>query len=253
MEDNKKDSMKDKLKDSVKDTLKDTLNDSVKNNGFGVLSLMSIKIKLILISVAIIVLYISLSLMFPRLNIFKSRPLELQNSAIIIEGSKKLAQLQGAKFYSELVLDSVKVIKEEKMDMTNTVSNFFTSKKSKETYTDSSMYRITIIGNGTVYAGVDLNSFKEDDISINDSICKINIPNSRIISSVINPSDFNIFIDEGNWSPNEIQQLKAKLVEKVKNEALKNNILAKSNKKVEEMMTTFLKSLGFKKVIITFV
>lgn len=214
--------------------------------------LSNLYLKIVSIVVSAILIYFLIILIFPKLNIFKRNPLELKNTAIIIEGSKKLAQLHGAKYYSELVLDTTKMIKEKKQDLTNTFTNYFSAKKENETYVDSSFFRLTIIGKGTVFAGTDLIEFNEKNISFNDTICYIEIPKSKIISAVINPSDFDIFTDEGKWSPQEVQIQKSVLVEKIKKEAIQSKILEKSDKNIEKMMITFLKSLGFKDVKVKF-
>lgn len=184
--------------------------------------------------VIVILVYVGASLMFPSINIFKIRPFELKKTAVIIEGSKKLAQLHGAKYYSELVLDTFKVFNHDNL-----------------LYSDESKYRLTIIGNGTVYAGVNLINLNEKDITIADTVCTINLPPSEILSAVINPSDFYIFIDEGEWEPQEVQDIKTLLVDRVTKQAIADKILEKSDTKVEEMLTVFIKSLGYKKVEFT--
>ena len=184
-------------------------------------------------------------------NFFSRNKLKLTDTAVIIEESKKIAKLFSMSYYSEIVIDTNKIIYESS---SNYISNFFTDEEEKEEYNydDSTLYRLTIIANGTSYAGNDLSKINKSDIKITDSSCTIKIKSAEIISTVVNPSDFTIFIDEGEWSPEEVQQIKTIAVEKVKQLSIKSKILEKANIRTEKLLTEFLKSVGFQVVIINF-
>ena len=107
---------------------------------------------------------------------------------------------------------------------------------------------MNIIGHGNCYAGSDLSTLTKEDITINDTSCTIRIEEAKIINTVINPADFIIFIDEGDWTPEEVQGLKKLAVEKVKASAIKNGILEKANRRTEKLISDFIKSIGFKEV-----
>ena len=87
--------------------------------------------------------------------------------------------------------------------------------------------------------------------SVKDSIT-LTIPNAQILNTVVNPSDFTIFYDDGSWSKEEVISLKQKAREKIKSFALNNKIIQKANDKTIKLLTSFLQSVGYKSVQIEF-
>ena len=246
-------------KNEAKKVLKDTIKDQAKSVGSGLSGVamnnpIMLKIKLIVAAVVILGSYIGLCFAFPQLNPFYRKPFKLKETAVIIEESKKIAKLFSANYYAEIVIDTTKVVFDKKTDYTNTLSNLFSSDENqKETeYIDSSFHEITIIGNGTTFAANDLSQMTKNDVMVKDSMCTISIKSAEVVNTVINPSDFTIFIDEGDWSPEEVQELKLMAVKKVENYALQNNILEKANERTKKLLTEFLKSVGFLVVNVEF-
>lgn len=251
----------DELKTEVKNTLVDGVKSEIKNNlGSSIAGTVinndpiMLKIKLIILGVLILGSYVGLCYFYPEMNPFHRNPLKLKNTAVVIKESKKIAKLFSSTYYAEVVMDTTKLTIEVKTDYTNSFTNLFSDDDEQEQteYNDSSYHQLTIIGNGTTFAGNDLATISEKDIIINDSLCTISIDSAKIISTVINPSDFTIFIDEGEWSPEEVQEIKTLAVEKVKQLSLKSNILKKANNRTKKLLSEFLKSIGFQVVIINF-
>ena len=181
--------------------------------------------------------------------------LELKETAVIIEESKKIAKLFSTSYYTEIVIDTNKVIYDTSSNYTNMITNLFHDDEHQEKsfYIDSNLFELTIIAHGTAYAGNDLSQISSKNIIITDSSCTINISTSKILSTVINPSDFTIFIDEGEWSPDEVQEIKAIAVKKVESYGIRNGILEKANARTKKMLTEFLKSLGFETINVNFI
>ena len=117
---------------------------------------------------------------------------------------------------------------------------------------DSNLYELTIIANGTAYAGNDLSKITKQDIIASDTSFTINIKSAEILSTVVNPSDFTIFVDEGKWSAKEVQVVKSMALKKIENYALENGVLEKANTRTKEMLTEFLKSIGHKNITVNF-
>jgi len=205
-------------------------------------------IKIATYTVIVVVGYIILASFFPDLNVFKRKEFNLKNTAVIIEESKNIAELFSATYYAEVVVDTTKVLIEEKVDVMSSLINL-----EEVDYNDSSIHEFVLIGHGHSYAGNNLQSLKKEDITIQDSLCIIKLPTATVFNTVINPSDFDIFIDEGNWSPEEVQTLKQLAVEKIKAQAINDGLLEKANKRTLKLMTDFIKSIGFKKVKVEFI
>lgn len=181
---------------------------------------------------------------FPNLNFLKKKPITIKNTALIIEESKKIAQLFSAKYYSEIVLDSTKYVLIEKTNLKESILSL-----KNISYQDSIKTEIVIIAKGNCFAGNNL-----DNIKINNKIdtCSLTLPNAVILNTVVNPSDFRLFYDGGNWTKNEVQLIKEKASLEIKNFAIKNGILDKANERTKKLLTNLLKSVGFKKVVVNF-
>jgi len=181
---------------------------------------------------------------FPNLNFLKTKPITLKNTALIIEESKKIAELFSAKYYSEIVIDSTKYVLTNKTNLKESILSL-----KNISYQDSIKTEIVIIAKGNCFAGNNL-----DNIKIDKKIdtCSLTLPNAIILNTVVNPSDFDLFYDGGNWSKDEVQLIKEKASLEIKNFAIKNGILDKANQRTEKLLTDLLKSVGFKKVIIKF-
>ena len=121
---------------------------------------------------------------------------------------------------------------------------------SRTQYQDSTAAKIVLIASGNCYAGTDLDKMKIKS-SVKDSIT-LTIPNAQILNTVVNPSDFTIFYDDGSWSKEEVISLKQKAREKIKSFALNNKIIQKANDKTIKLLTSFLQSVGYKSVQIEF-
>jgi len=224
-------------------------------------------IKIIVLLVLIVAAYVAVCIKYPNLNFLAKKQIQLKNTAVVVQETKKIAQLFSCKFYSEIAIDSTKYLYTDKVDYKNSLLSFInTSKKvydkkadlkesmssySKTQYKDSIEAKIVLIASGNCYAGSDLDKMKIVS-SVKDSI-NLTIPNAQILNTVVNPSDFTIFYDDGNWSKEEVVALKQRARKRIKSFALKNKIIDKANKRTLKLLTNFLESVGFKSVKIEFI
>jgi hypothetical protein len=63
----------------------------------------------------------------------------------------------------------------------------------------------------------------------------------------MNPSDFETFAEEGNWSAGEITEIKIRMRDKIRERALQNQILVKAGQRSIMIIDNFLRNIGFKK------
>lgn len=223
-------------------------------------------IKIAVFLVLIIAVYIGICFKFPNLNFLAKKPMQIKETALIVQETKKIAQLFACQFYSEIAIDSTKYLYTDKIDHKKSLISFANlSKKvfdkkadlkesiksySRTQYKDSTAAKIVLIASGNCYAGTNLDKMKIIS-SIKDSI-KLTIPNAQILNTVVNPSDFTIFYDDGNWSKEEVVSLKQRAREKINSFALNNKIIQKANDKTTKLLTSFLQSVGYKSVQIEF-
>lgn len=213
--------------------------------------------KVVIILVVIIGGYVALAFMYPDLNFLAPKPLKLKDTAVIIEESKSIAQLFSATYYAEVVIDTFKREVDEYVDAKNTGLAIFTfglSEYTENTFADTVLHEFTLIGKGKCYAGNDLSNLSPSDIIISgDTSCTIKVPKATIFNTVINPSEFEIFIDENGFTPEEVQGIKQVAVDKIKRYAIESGIIEKADKRTEKLLIDFLKSLGFATVKVEFV
>jgi len=190
-------------------------------------------IKPVLFIALIALIYVGLSLssfLPPDFDLFKPQEIELEKTVLQVEDVKAVAKLFSQQYVNEIIIREKKVKK-----------GLFYDTEDK----------LVIIASGVCYAGTDLTSMKQEDIKIIDSVsCEVTIPKAVILESTINPSGFKTFICEGYWDKNfkAVQKVKTKAVKQLENLAKRKNILKKADEKSISVMTTFMKSVGFKNV-----
>ncbi len=203
-------------------------------------------IKYVSFILILIGLYIGLCYKFPNLSFLKNKPINIQDTKLVVEESKKIAQLFSAKYYAEIVIDSVRFIKKDRIDIQNSILSL-----SSKHYKDSIKEEIVIIASGNCYAGNDLSKTEilKDD---KKNTCHLIIPNAEVFNTVINPSDFNIFYEKGEWSKEDIQKVKSHGIDKIKKFALENGIIEKANNRTFKLLKDFLNTLGYENIKIEF-
>jgi hypothetical protein len=149
------------------------------------------------------------------------KELKIEETVIMVNNVKDISQLFVTSYYTEFTKDTIKNGK-----------------------------RLVLIAKGTVYAGVDLLAFDTSKVYIKkDSLglkyCRIKMPTPKIIDAVINPSGFEIFIDEGGFSHTDMQNLKHEAVMSLKQEAMKNGLIEIAKKRISNIFSEYLVNIGF--------
>lgn len=202
--------------------------------------------QIVLILVLLIATYIGLAYKFPNLNFLSKKEISIKDTRLVVEESKKIAQLFSSKYYSEIAIDSSKFITTEKIDLKKSILSL-----TNTSYKDSLETKIVLIATGNCYASNNLNKIKIIKTPEKES-CHLIVPKAEITNTVVNPSDFIIFFDGGNWSEKEVQQIKHRAVTKIKTLALKNGIIEKANGRTSKLLTDFLKTAEYKNIEIEF-
>jgi hypothetical protein len=175
-------------------------------------------------------------------NIFSSKPVLIEDTPVLIKEINSLAQLMTITYSDEIVMDTVK----SGIGIPSLIPVMGGSMLSP------ALDKLVIIGRGKVIVGNDLKKIREIDISQTGDSINIQIPSSTIMETILNPSDFEIFIEKGNWSDAAVTDLKLKIRNEMNSRAIKTNILSQSDQRCKNIMETFLKNSGFKKVEIRF-
>ena len=162
-------------------------------------------------------------------NIFLPQPVVIDESPILIKEIKSLGQLITATMYDEVVADS-------------TVVNHFPHLP----ITDD---RLVIIARGKVEAGVNLKLMADSNTRVIKDTVWMQLPPTQIIDVIINPENFEIFEEKGNWKPEAVSFIKLKAKTLIIDHALHKNIIAIATNKAKAVLENFLHAAGFKIVL----
>ena len=175
-------------------------------------------------------------------DIFSSKPVLIEETPVLIKEINTLAQLMTITYSDEVVMDTVKF----GIGLPSLIPIIGGSMLSP------ALDKLVIIGRGKVIAGTDLKKMRNQDIIQTGDSINIQIPSSTILETVLNPSDFETFIEKGTGSEAAVTALKVKIRNEMNDRALKQNILHQADVRSKNIMGTFLKNTGFEKVEIHF-
>jgi len=176
-------------------------------------------------------------------DIFKSQPVEIDNTVILVKEINNLAQLITISAYNEIAIDSVK----KGWSLFNnplipSLLNLPNLKKAD--------HKLVLIGKGKILAGVNLSKLTATDVHIEKDSVSLILPKAEIFQVILNPSGFEVFEETGTWTDEEVKAVKIKLRDELVANALQENILPKSGTRAVAIMENFLRAAGFKKVTV---
>ena len=155
--------------------------------------------------------------------------LKIDNTANVVEKIKEISEFTTACYYEEAVLKDSKVEKNE-----GGFLGLVDTETSKE---------IVIIAKGKVRAGFDLSKVTEDKINIKNDTIGITLPEPEIFDVIINPSDYEMYIEEGKWSHEEVTALqtnyRSQLLAKAQERGILNKAKEAAKKRLESLFMTF--------------
>lgn len=176
-----------------------------------------------------------------KMGWFKDNELKIDKTANVVEEIKKIGEFTSACYYEELVVKQSK-----KSDFNE--SGF--GKLAKAITDEDVMDEIVIIANGKVRAGFDLTKLKDGDIQVQGDTLSLTLPETEIFDVIINPSGYEIYVEDGKWSHEEVTTL----VTNARKELEQNAVAYQLEKKAEEIGITKLKTLfstfGFNTIFI---
>ena len=97
-------------------------------------------------------------------------------------------------------------------------------------------------------AGFDLSKLTEGDLVAHSDTLAINLPAPELFDVIINPSDYEVFVEKGKWSHEEIQAFQVQAKEQLRTHALQEDIIGKAKTEGKERLTNLFKTFGYKVV-----
>ncbi len=153
----------------------------------------------------------------------KEEDIVIDKTATVVDEIRKISEFTSACYYEEMVLGYRKKKKDE----------------------------MVLIANGKVRAGFDLSSIEPDDVIINGDSLLIALEPAKIFDIIINPSGYDVFVEKGKWSHDQMTTIKDDARNKLAANANAYGILDKATEFGTEKLSAILKTFGYKEVIIS--
>ena len=147
----------------------------------------------------------------------------IDKTATVVEEIRKISEFTSACYYEEMVLGYKKKKKDE----------------------------MVLIANGKVRAGFDLSTIKADDVIINGDSLFVALEPAKIFDIIINPSGYDVFVEKGKWSHNQMTTIKDDARNKLAANANAYGILDKATEYGTEKLSAVLKTFGYKEVVVS--
>ncbi len=174
-------------------------------------------------------------------DLFRSKKVEIDQTPLVIQQIKPLAQLITITAYTEVAADSTRktTLGERLGDVFNPFSLGVHTTRS-----------LIVVGNVVVHAGVNLEKLTPERLYISGDSVHLELPPAEILDVIVNPSGTDIFLEEGEWDNAAViamkNEIKAKAVEEVK----QRGVLFQAEERAREVLQNFFAAAGFRKVVI---
>jgi hypothetical protein len=159
-------------------------------------------------------------------RLFRNSEPHIEDTPVIIQQVKNIAQMFTQTFYDEYVYDTG-VIR----------TPIFNQNK-----------RLIFIAKGEVIAGFDLSELNEKSIIRKDKSIVLKLPPARILDVVINPSGFDTFIEQGEITFEESKKFHEDARRIFDRNAREKGILRNSAEQGRQTLEKFFRLLGFESV-----
>lgn len=166
---------------------------------------------------------------------FKKKNLKIDDTANVIEEIKRIGEFTSLCYYEEMALVESKG------------NDFNQSKLASMTNTEI-IDELVIIAHGKVRAGFDLTKLEEGDIQVTGDTLSIRLPEAEIFDVILNPSDYEIFVESGKWSHEQFSALQKRASANLKSNAEKYGIVEKAKETGIKKLDAFFKTFGFSKI-----
>jgi hypothetical protein len=197
---------------------------------------------IIVVILLIIFLLQKINLLPSFKNIFSSKPINIEETPVVIQQINTLARLITVTYSDEIVMDSSKIENGIPSLLPMAIGTALTP----------AIDHLVIIGRGKVIVGNDLKNLNENNISVVGDSIHLTLPHAKILQTIVNPSGFETFAEKGDWSEAAVTALKIKISNEINHRAIQQNVLVKADERCKNIMEVFMRNTGFKKVSVTF-
>lgn len=202
--------------------------------------------KKIIIGIIVVVVLGVVAFTLYKTGVFnKNEELAIDETANVVTEIKKISEFTSACFYEDIILQDTKTSKVVNNAVGDKIANLLGKNEGL------SKDELVIVASGKVRAGFHLNNLDENHIFVNGDTLTVDLPKAEIFDVIVNPSDFDIYIEDGKWSHEQVTKLEEKAVGQIKKDAEKDGILDKATQSGVKKLTDMFKTFGFSVVNIT--
>lgn len=170
-------------------------------------------------------------------DIFRSKPIRVDETPILVEDIRELAELTTYVSQDEVVVDSIRF---------NPAASAW-KQMTGIAFTPGSD-RLVLVVRGSVKAGTRLNEITEKDIFRDKDSVSLGLPRAVITDVIVNPSGTETFMETGAWTSEAFGALVQKAADKMRYRAVSEGIIGKADQRARTLTEQFLRQAGFKKV-----
>lgn len=168
---------------------------------------------------------------FNFFNIRFGGELKIDKTTNVVEKIKEISEFSTACYYEEAVLKDKKTDNNE-----GNLLGLVGVETSKE---------IVILSKGKVRAGFDLSKINAESIHISGDTLSIELPQPKIFDIITNPSDYEMYVEDGKWSHDEISALQAEYRNQLLAKAKEAGILTKAKEAGKKRLESLFMTFGF--------
>ncbi len=170
--------------------------------------------------------------------------IRIDETANVVSHIKALNEFASAGCYREIVLSEAK----PNRLVNNKVGNKLASMLHKENGLISD--DLCIIARGNVRAGFDLSQISAADVHISGDTLSVTLPPAQILDVTVNPSDFDVYVESGQWSHRQVVALEQRAKAQIRTDAIDSGILAQADSIGRQRLSSILSTLGFTTIIL---
>jgi hypothetical protein len=187
-------------------------------------------------AVLLLVVLIMAALLFLRGNRKEKHVLTIDDTPVIVTKIRSLGELTTACYYDEIVL-------------TGTKQNLFSASPlgsiARDGFGKDVDDHLVIIAKGTVRAGIDLMEMTDDRLRFSGDTVFVRLPAPQYLDIIVNPSDFEVFVESGKWAHEEVTKLQDTARQRLLMEADHAGLKRKAYEGAMDAVTDLLVASGY--------
>ena len=172
-----------------------------------------------------------------KFDLFPKRTLKIDKTVNVVDEVQKIGEFSTACYYEEVVVKNTK---------SSEINNSYLGSLVKADFQD----QLVVIARGKVKAGFDLTKLGKDDLVVRHDTISVNLPPVEVFDVIVNPSDYEVYVEDGTWSHDEVAQLTDSGKDQILQDAKNFNILQKAEENGLVKLKELFVALGFNEVIL---